>query len=82
MMAFHEKVFQWLKSAGMKKRQVKTVTDTQSYDISSAILEEARGGDYGTVVIGRRGERDAFFTGRIAMRLVQKVTNQTLWVVP
>jgi len=82
MRAFHEKVFQRLKTAGIEKRQVKTVTNTQSYDISTAILEEATGGEYGTVLIGRRGERDAFFTGRIAMRLVQKVCNQTLWVVP
>ena len=45
-----------------------------------AILDEARTGKYSTVVVGRRGERGAFFTGRIAMRLVQKVSDQALWV--
>lgn len=70
------------KKAGLKAGQLKTKTEPLSYDISTAILKEARTGGYSTVVIGRRGERDAFFTGRIAMRLVQKVSDQTLWVIP
>jgi len=82
MEAFYEAAHQRFKTAGVKKSQLKIKTRSRSHDISTAILGEAKTGGYGTVVIGRRGERDAFFTGRIAMRLVQKVTNQTLWVVP
>jgi len=82
MEAFYEEVRQRFKTAGLKKSQMKIKMSSRSHDISTAILAEAKTGQYGTVVIGRRGERDAFFTGRIAMRLVQKVTNQTLWVVP
>ncbi len=82
MEAFYEEAHQRFKTAGVKKSQIKINTSSRSHDISTAILGEAKTGHYGTVVIGRRGERDAFFTGRIAMRLVQKVTNQTLWVVP
>jgi nucleotide-binding universal stress UspA family protein len=82
MEAFYEEAYQRFKTAGVKKSQIRIKTSPRSHDISTAILGEAKTGHYGTVVIGRRGERDAFFTGRIAMRLVQKVTNQTLWVVP
>ena len=81
MQAFYEKAYQRFKTAGLKKSQIKVKTNTRSYHISTAILDEARTGEYSTVVVGRRGERGAFFTGRIAMRLVQKVSGQALWVV-
>ena len=81
MQAFYEKAYQRFKTAGLKKSQIKIKTNTRSYHISTAILDEARCGEYSTVVVGRRGERGAFFTGRIAMRLVQKVSDQALWVV-
>lgn len=79
---FYERAHERLKAAGLKKSQIEFKTSTQSYDISTGILGEVKTGQYGTVVIGRRGEREAFFTGRIAMRLVQKVSDQALWVVP
>jgi nucleotide-binding universal stress UspA family protein len=79
---FYKTVRSQFKKAGLKAGHLRTKTEPLSYDISTAILKEARTGGYSTVVIGRRGERDAFFTGRIAMRLVQKVSDQTLWVIP
>ncbi len=79
---FYERAHERLKAAGLKKSQIEFKTSIQSYDISTGILGEVKTGQYGTVVIGRRGEREAFFTGRIAMRLVQKVSDQALWVVP
>ena len=79
---FYERAHERLKAAGLKKSQIEIKTSTQSYDISTGILGEVKTGQYGTVVIGRRGEREAFFTGRISMRLVQKVSDQALWVVP
>ena len=82
MEGFYEKALERLKTAGLKKSQIKIKTATRCYDISTAILGEARTRQYGTVMVGRRGEREAFFTGRIAIRLVQKVSDQALWVVP
>lgn len=82
MEGFYEKLYPRLETAGLRKSQIEIKSSIRSYDISTAILGEAKMGHYGTVVIGRRGEREAFFTGRIAMRLVQKVSNQALWVVP
>jgi hypothetical protein len=79
---FYAKAYRKLEAAGLKKDQISVKTNAQSFDIATAIFSELRTGDYGTVVVGRRGERDAFFTGGIAMRLVQKVTNQALWMVP
>jgi nucleotide-binding universal stress UspA family protein len=78
---FHRQAFDRFETAGITRSQVEIKTNEHGYDISTAILEEARRGAYGTVVIGRRGEREAFFTGRIAMRLVQKMPSAALWVV-
>lgn len=80
---FYEAALERFKKAGFQKSQVRIKTGRQScYDVSTAILGEARKELYSTVVVGRRGEREAFFTGRIAMRLIQKLTDQALWVVP
>jgi nucleotide-binding universal stress UspA family protein len=82
MANFYEKACRKLEAAGLRKDHMNVETNDQSFDIATAIFSELRTGRYGTVVVGRRGERDAFFTGGIAMRLVQKVTNQALWMVP
>jgi nucleotide-binding universal stress UspA family protein len=82
MEEFCEETYHRFTTAGLKRSQIEVKTNTRTHDISTGIIQEARTGKYSTVVVGRRGERDAFFTGRIAMRLVQKITDQTLWVVP
>ena len=79
---FYGRAYEMLNAAGFKKSQIQIKTNTQSHDVSTAILDEVRAEKYSTVVIGRRGEREAVFTGRIAMRLVQKVTHPALWIVP
>ncbi|MBW1744163.1 MAG: universal stress protein [Deltaproteobacteria bacterium] len=82
MAAFYAKAYKKLEAAGLKQDHINVEANAQSFDIATAIFIELRTGRYGTVVVGRRGERDAFFTGGIAMRLAQKVTNQALWMVP
>jgi len=82
MESFYKKAYHRFEAIGLRKDQIETKSKLRSYDISTSIIEEARTGKYSTVVVGRRGERDAFFTGRIAMRLVQKITDQALWIVP
>ncbi|MDY6838123.1 MAG: universal stress protein [Thermodesulfobacteriota bacterium] len=81
MEVFYRRAETMLTAAGVKKSQIKIKTNTGSHDVSTAILDEARSQEYDTVVIGRRGEREAVFTGRIAMRLVQKIASPALWVV-
>jgi nucleotide-binding universal stress UspA family protein len=82
MEGFYEEAYWKMKASGINENQIRIKTENHSYDISTAILGEARTGKYATVILGRRGERDAFFTGQIAMRLVQKITDQVLWIVP
>ena len=82
MEAFYRKAYERLENAGIDKAWVSQRTNTQSFDVATAILDEARRVEYGTVVVGRRGERRAFFTGRIAMRLIQKLSGRNLCLFP
>lgn len=82
MKYFYEEAYRKLEETGLQKSQINVEVNNHSFDVCTAILSEMRRGQYGTVVVGRRGERDAFFTGGIAMRSVQMVANQALWMVP
>lgn len=82
MERFYEKACEKLEAAGVKKSQIEIKSTTWSHDISTAILNEAKTRKHSTVVVGRRGGGKAFFAGRIAMRLLQNISEQALWVVP
>ncbi len=82
MEAFYRQAYERLENAGIDKARISQRTNTKSYDVSTAILDEARRVEYGTVVVGRRGERRAFFTGRIAIRLIQKLSGRNLCLLP
>jgi nucleotide-binding universal stress UspA family protein len=82
MKDFYKEACRRIEAVGLKKSQINVESNSHSFDICTAIFSEMRTGQYGTVVVGRRGERDAFFSGGIARRSVQMVANQALWVVP
>jgi nucleotide-binding universal stress UspA family protein len=82
MEGFYEKAYERLKIAGLRTSQINTTTCRRSNDIFTAIYSEAKGGQHDTVVVGRRGERGAFFSGQIARRLVHTLEDQTLCIVP
>lgn len=50
---------------------------------AGAIVEEARRGDYDTIVVGRRGlsKVQEFFMGRVSNKVIQLAKERTVWVV-
>ncbi len=50
---------------------------------AGTILEEARAGGYGTIVVGRRGVStvEEFDMGRVTNKLVHSAKDRALWVV-
>jgi nucleotide-binding universal stress UspA family protein len=82
MEGFYEKAYERFKNAGLKSSQLNTITCRRSSDISTAIYGEAKAGKYSTVIVGRRGERGAFFSGQIARRLAHTLEDETLCIVP
>lgn len=78
---FYALALERFKEAGFQDRQIQLKMVECMYNIGSVIVEEARAGDYGTVVVGRRGGGNAFFMGSVSRSVLGKSANCALWVV-
>jgi hypothetical protein len=50
--------------------------------ISEYLLDEFQQGNFGTLVVGRRGMNKKFFTGSVSGYLMNGFSEGALWVVP
>lgn len=78
---FYAVALQRFKEAGFQGSQIHLKMAECLYNIGSVIVEEARAGDFGTVVVGRRGSGNAFFMGSVSRSVLGKSANCALWVV-
>ena len=78
---FYSLALQRFREAGFQDSQIHLKMVERLYNIGSAIVEEARAEDYGTVVVGRRGGGNAFFMGSVSRSVLGKSANCALWVV-
>ena len=71
------------KKAGLELDKVTTKIVTGATSRAKAIVEEAKDGGYGTIVVGRRGlSRVAeFFMGRVSNKVMQLAKEMAVWVV-
>ncbi|HOV86023.1 MAG TPA: universal stress protein [Syntrophobacteraceae bacterium] len=78
-----EKVTKSLLGLGVPASKIGTKVITGVVSRSTALLNEARNGRYGTIVIGRRGVSDVeeFEMGRVAAKLTQVARDMAVWVV-
>lgn len=81
MSEFTERALEILAEGGVRPSQVRTEINPGAGSVSRAILVEARRGDYGTVVLGRRGQGQSFFLGHVCDRVVRKGAELAVWVV-
>jgi nucleotide-binding universal stress UspA family protein len=72
-----------LMEAGFKQDQIVTKVVTGVPSRAGAIVAEARAGNYGTIVIGRRGltRVQEFFMGRVSTKVIHTIRNRAVWVV-
>ncbi|MGO9018359.1 MAG: universal stress protein [Syntrophobacteraceae bacterium] len=77
------KAFAKLQAAGILPGEISTKVITGATTRAGTILEEARSGGYGTIVVGRRGVStvEEFDMGRVSNKLVQTAKDRALWVV-
>ncbi len=68
--------------AGLAENQIEIKTVDRLYNVGKTVLAEAQQGDYGTVVIGRRGTEKSFFLGSVSRYVVNKLSNAAVWLVP
>jgi nucleotide-binding universal stress UspA family protein len=71
-----------LKEAGFDDNQIEVKVSDTLLNPGKAIIEEAKKGDYGTIVIGRRGINKSFFTGSVSRYVINQMSDKALWIVP
>lgn len=78
---FHARVHRMFKEAGISEDRIEIKEVRRSGNAGKAILEEAETGDYGTVVVGRRGDNRSFFMGSVSKYVLNRTEGRALWVV-
>lgn len=69
------------KQAGIQEKQIEVKVTKRTVNVGKAIVDEAKRGNYGTVVIGRRGASKAFFMGSVSRYVLERISNRALWLV-
>jgi len=69
--------------AGIESNRITLKSLTQVKSRAGAIVEEAKKGEYGTIVVGRRGlsKIEEFFMGRVSNKVIQLSKAMAVWVV-
>jgi nucleotide-binding universal stress UspA family protein len=72
-----------LEEAGFTSSQVNTKLVSDVPSRAEAIVKEAREGDYGTIVLGRRGlsKVQEFLLGRVSNKVINIIRRRALWIV-
>lgn len=78
---FYSTAVKKFKDAGLSESQIDIQTVEGRRRPGKVIIEIAEKGNFGTVVIGRRGINKAFFTGSVSHYVINKASACALWVV-
>jgi nucleotide-binding universal stress UspA family protein len=73
-----------LEQAGVLPARISTKYTRQSHTRAGDILREAKEGDYGTIVMGRRGlsKVHEFLMGRVTNKVLSRAAGFAVWIVP
>ena len=78
---FYAHAKRWFREAGLQENQIEIKVKGRILNVGKAIVAEAKKGDYGTVVVGRRGISGAFFMGSVSRYVIDKISDRTVWLV-
>jgi nucleotide-binding universal stress UspA family protein len=83
MKSVFEKATSRLENAGFRRNQITTRTATGVLSRAGAIIQYALKGEYGTIVVGRRGlsEVEEFPMGRVSNKVIHMARELAVWVV-
>lgn len=73
-----------LEKAGVSPSRIDTKYTLESSSRSADILREARAGNYGTIVLGRRGLSRVrqFIIGRVTSKVLSQADGLAVWLIP
>jgi nucleotide-binding universal stress UspA family protein len=69
------------KDAGINENRITIKEVKPRMNVGKAIINELKNGQYGTIVIGRRGISRSFFMGKVSEYVIEKIENSALWLV-
>jgi len=83
MQTFFEQRIRTLERKGMDVSQISTKIVTGVTSRAGSVVEEARKGEFGTIVIGRKGlsKVQQFIMGRVSSKVLQMARDMAVWVV-
>jgi nucleotide-binding universal stress UspA family protein len=83
MKSVFEKATGRLENAGFRRNQITARTATGVLSRAGAIIQYALKGEYGTIVVGRRGlsEVQEFPMGRVSNKVIHMAKALAVWVV-
>ena len=83
MQSVFEKATVRLENAGFRRNQITARTATGVLSRAGAIIQYALKGEYGTIVVGRRGlsEVEEFPMGRVSNKVIHMAQELAVWVV-
>jgi nucleotide-binding universal stress UspA family protein len=73
-----------LEKAGVAPARISTKHTLQSHSRAGDIIRQAKDGDYGTIVMGRRGfsKLYEFLMGRVTNKVLSRAEGFAVWIVP
>jgi nucleotide-binding universal stress UspA family protein len=78
---FYDKALVKFKTAGIQTHQIEIQILENKLNPGKAIIQTAAEGQFGTLVIGRRGMNRSFFTGSVSRYAINRAENTALWLV-
>jgi nucleotide-binding universal stress UspA family protein len=78
---FYAKSLARFKAAGIGRHQIEIQILEKELNPGKAIIRVATEGNFGTLVIGRRGINRSFFTGSVSRYVLNRAENMALWLV-
>lgn len=79
--SFYTHALKKFKDAGISEDRIVIKEVQPRMNVGKAIITELNKGEYGTVVIGRRGISRSFFMGKVSEYVIDKIENCALWLV-
>ena len=79
---FYSQAEQRFKEAGLKENQIEINQVKSTINIGKTIVNETEKGNYGTVIVGRRGANNSFFMGSVSRYVLTNASNCAVWLVP
>lgn len=79
---FRRRAAEQLEKAGIAGDRVRWEVKAGWSNIAKAVLDAMGAGGYGTLVVGRRGVQNRYFSGSVSRALLSKMSDAALWLVP